>query len=316
MMKRRIFTLLTLLVSVSLFLVACGNGETGSKENGGNGSYDHKVTLITMDSTDQHWVAVNEGAQKAAEEAGNIDYNWLAPDAKDDSQQIERINNAVSDGADIIIIAANGPDAVTAPLDEAKREGVEVIYVDSAANTEGIATFSTDNLAAGEEAGEVMIRNLEESGIHEGNIGIVNFDSATETAVLREQGFRNAFEGSSFTLLETQYNNDDTVEAQNIADNYITEGVVGIYSTNEGSTVGLGNAIKGSGENIIGVGFDQSDSILSLIRDGSLVAVMAQNPYDMGYKGMQAAIKSLSGEEIEEKEVDTGVSVLTIDDVE
>lgn len=314
-MRTKMLGLLTLVCTGSLLLAACDEGGSDSQSNGGDSNDSHKVTLITMDSTDQHWVSVNEGAERAVEDADNIDYNWLAPDVKDDSQQIERINNAVSDGADIIIIAANGPDAVTAPLEEAIRDGVEIIYVDSAANAEALATFSTDNEAAGTEAGEVMIANLEEEGITSGDIGIVNFDSATQTAVQREQGFRDAFEGTDFNLLQTQYNNDDVSEAQNIADNYISQGVVGIYSTNEGSTVGVGNAIRGSGEDIIGVGFDQSNAILSLIEDGFLTAVMAQNPDTMGYEAVQAAIKALNDEEIEETEVDTGVSVLTIDDI-
>ena len=56
---------------------------------------------------------------------------------------------------------------------------------------------------------------------------------------------------------------------QTIAENYITQGVVGIFGGNEGSTTGIGNAIKASGDTgVIGVGFDKSDAIQSLIRDG------------------------------------------------
>jgi|LGVE01.1.fsa_nt_gb ABC-type sugar transport system substrate-binding protein len=32
--------------------------------------------------------------------------------------------------------------------------------------------------------------------------------------------------------------------------------LVGLYGTNEGSTVGVGNAVKALGKNIIGIGFD------------------------------------------------------------
>ena len=125
---------------------------------------DISVILITMDSTDQHWVSVDGGAQKAAEELG-VTYQWMAPDKKDDAQHIERVNNAIAAGADAIMIAANGPDAVTAALKEAQAEGIKVVYVDSPANLEAEATFSTDNEAAGKTAGEEMLKALEAEGI-------------------------------------------------------------------------------------------------------------------------------------------------------
>lgn len=276
----------------------------------------YKVILITMDSTDQHWVSVDKGAQKAAEELGNVEYKFMAPDKKDDAQQIERVNNAVADGADAIVIAANGPDAITAALQEAIDAGVKIVYVDSPANLEAEATFSTDNKAAARTAGETLIKALSDKGVTSGKIGIVNVNTSTQSAVLREEGFREAFEGSDFELLETQYGEGDAAKSQDIADNYITDGCVAIYGTNEGGTVGVGNAIKGSGADVLGVGFDKSDAILGLVKDGSLVATMAQNPDVMGYEGVKAAVKALQGETITEKQVDTGVSVITADTIE
>lgn len=237
----------------------------------------------------------------------------MAPDKKDDAQQIERVNNAIAAGADAIMIAANGPDAVTAALKEAQAEGIKIVYVDSPANLEAEATFSTDNEAAGKTAGEEMLKALEAEGIAEGKIGIVNVNASTDSALKREAGFRAAFEGTDFELLETQYGEGDAAKSQDIADNYITEGCVGIFGTNEGGTVGVGNAIKGNGGGIIGVGFDKSDAILSLIKDGSLVCAMAQNPDVMGYEGMKAAVAAVKGEEIAETQVDTGVSVLNVE---
>ena len=272
-----------------------------------------KVILITMDSTDQHWVSVDKGAKDAAAELGNVEYKWMAPDKKDDAQQIERINNAVADNAQAIMIAANGPDAITAALEEAKSAGIKIIYVDSPANSEAEATFSTNNKAAGTTAGKEMIAALEKSGKTEGKIGIVNINASTNSTGQREEGFREAFEGSKFELLETQYGEGDAAKSQDIADNYITDGCVGIFGANEGSTVGVGNAIKGDGGGVIGVGFDKSDAILSLIKDGSLVATMSQNPDVMGAEGLKAAVKVVGGETISEKNVDTGVSVITKD---
>ena len=139
-----------------------------------------KIALITMDSIDQHWITLNEGAQKAAEEL-DAEVTFMSPNTKDDAQQIECVNNAVAGGYEAILVAANGPDAISSALKEASDAGVKIVYVDSPANVEAEATFSTDNKAAGTTAGEEMIKALEEKGITSGKIGIINVNAATDS---------------------------------------------------------------------------------------------------------------------------------------
>ena len=272
---------------------------------------DYKIAVITMDSVDQHWVSLKEGAEEEAK-ADDVTVDFMAPDVKDDAKQIECINNAVAGGYDALMVAANSEDAVSGALQEAIDAGMKLVYVDSPANVEAEATFSTDNKAAGKTAGEEMIKALEDKGVKDGSIGIVNINTSTNTAIQREAGFREAFEGTDYELLETQFCEGDAAKAQTIAENYITEGVVGIYGTNEGASTGVGNAIKASGsDEIIGVGFDKSDTLKGLIEDGYLVCTMAQNPDQMGKLGVQACIKALNGEDLGGEVTDTGVSVLT-----
>lgn len=272
---------------------------------------DYKIAVITMDSVDQHWVSLKEGAEEEAK-ADDVTVDFMAPDVKDDAKQIECINNAVAGGYDALMVAANSEDAVSGALQEAIDAGMKLVYVDSPANVEAEATFSTDNKAAGKTAGEEMIKALEDKGVKDGSIGIVNINNSTNTAIQREAGFREAFEGTDYELLETQFCEGDAAKAQTIAENYITEGVVGIFGANEGASTGTGNAIKASGsDEIVGVGFDKSDTLKGLIEDGYLVCTMAQNPDQMGKLGVQACIKALNGEDLGGEVTDTGVSVLT-----
>ena len=271
---------------------------------------DYKIAVITMDSVDQHWVSLKEGAEEEAK-ADDVTVDFMAPDVKDDAKQIECINNAVAGGYDAILVAANSEDAVSGALQEAIDAGMKLVYVDSPANVEAEATFSTDNEAAGKTAGDEMIKALEAAGITSGKIGIVNVNAATDSTVKREAGFRSAFEGKGYELMETQYGEGDAAKSQTIAENYITQGVVGIFGCNEGSTTGTGNAIKASGKtDIVGVGFDKSDAIMNLINDGYLLCTMAQNPDVMGKEGVKAAVRALEGEELGGAVSDTGVSVL------
>ena len=312
-MKKKLLAILCGMTMLVATLTGCGGQKaetTDATASAGASAGGAKIALITMDSIDQHWVTLNEGAQKAAGELG-VTVDFMSPNTKDDAQQIECVNNAVAGGYQAIIVAANGPDAISSALKDAQSQGVKIVYVDSPANVDAEATFSTDNKAAGKTAGEQMIAALEAAGVTSGDIGIVNVNAATDSCVAREEGFRSAFDGKGYNLPETQYGEGDAAKSQSIAENYITQGVVGIFGCNEGSTAGTGNAIKASGKDVIGVGFDKSDAIQNLITDGFLLCTMAQNPDVMGSKGVEACVKALEGEGLGGEVVDTGVSVLT-----
>ena len=275
---------------------------------------DYKVALITMDSIDQHWITLHEGAKAEADALG-ITLDFMSPDTKDDAKQIECINNAVAGGYDALIVAANSEDAVSGALKEAVDAGIKLVYVDSPADVKAEATFSTDNKQAGVIAGEQMLEALKTKGVTEGSIGIVNVNTSTNSTIMREEGFREAFDKSGFTILETQYCDGDAARAQTIAENYLTEGVVGIFGANEGSSTGVGNAIKAADADVVGVGFDKSDSIKGLITDGFLLCTMAQNPDVMGKLGVDAAVRALNGETLGGKVEDTGVTVINLKNV-
>jgi ribose transport system substrate-binding protein len=333
-MKRKLIGILLSVIMVIGLLAGCstdgdspetpdeGTTNEGTTNDAGDGEETssgekHKVYVITMDQMDQHWVNLDKGAQEAVEELGNVDYTWLAPDVKDDAKQIESINNAIAGGAEAIVLAANGPDAVTATLEEAISEGVKIVYIDSPANIDAEATFSTDNKAAGVTAGEELKAALEAKDVTSGDIGVINTNAASTSTVLREEGFRSVFEGTDFNVLETQYGEGDAAKSKDIAANYITAGCVGIFGTNEGSSTGVGNAIQEAGDSeVLGIGFDKSDTLLQLIKDGYLIASMAQNPDVMGYEGVKAAVAVLEGEDLGGAVTDTGVSVITAENVD
>ena len=165
-MKKKLLSLLCGVTMLAAALTGCGSQEAPAAAEGeAAASADGaKIALITMDSIDQHWVTLNEGAQQAASELG-VTVDFLAPNTKDDAQQIECVNNAVAGGYKAIIVAANGPDAISSALKEAASAGVKLVYVDSPANVDAEATFSTDNKAAGTTAGQEMIKALEAAGV-------------------------------------------------------------------------------------------------------------------------------------------------------
>lgn len=272
---------------------------------------DGSVYLITMDKMDQHWVKVDEGAKTMAKALG-LKYKWDAPDVKDNAKQIEAVNNAVADKAGLILLAANDPKAISATVKNAQAKGVKIIYVDSGADAPAIATLSTNNFQAGALAGKTMVDELKAAGKTAGKIGIVSVNTATNSTMERENGFRGVVKGAGYTILTTEYKDGDAAASQEAATGFISGNadLVGLYGANEGSTVGVGNAIKASKKPLIGIGFDKSDAILGLLKDGSLKAAMAQNPYTMGYLGVAQAYAALNNFSTGPAVIDTGVAIL------
>ena len=271
-----------------------------------------KVILVTMDGLDNHWVNVDKGASTAAEELG-LDYQWMQPDKKDTALQIEVLNNAIAAEPDVICVAAVDPVAIVDTLQDAADKGIAIIYVDGTAEFEATAAFHTNNYEAARSAGEMMLKGLEEAGITEGDIGVVAFSNATQTSTDREAGFVDYIkENSDFNILETAIGDSEVAPSQDAAENFITQGAVGVYGNNEPGAVGVGNAAAAHPEwEGVAVGFDASSATLDLVDEGALYAVIAQDPYNMGYLAIQAAAKVAAGEELEETDVDSGSNIVT-----
>ncbi|MBP1755238.1 MAG: periplasmic binding protein/LacI transcriptional regulator [Firmicutes bacterium] len=271
-----------------------------------------QVYLITTDKGYQYWGIMNQGAADMAVLMG-VSYVWDAPKQRSTEQQIEIINNAVEQGAEALIVAPDDPELISTAIEAAKAKGVKIIYVDAPPNEDAISTLSTDNYKAGVQAGESVLFILQEEGKMSGSVGIINLASKANTK-LREDGFRTTLEKDGrFNLLETIYmEDDDPVKAQKAAARLMMEheDLVALFGTSEGTSIGVGNAIKDSGKEITGVGFDKTEVLMKLFREKYLKVLIAQNPYTMGYLGMAEAIAAIKEENTGPQYINTGVSVL------
>ena len=275
---------------------------------------NYKIYLITMDKSDHFWKVMDNGAREMASMLG-VTYVWDAPLTRDVNKQIQIFNNAVVAGADAIMLAASDPLKISRAVEEAKAKGVKIIYVDAPAFEEAVITLATDNYTAGKIAGENMFYELEEIGVTYGSIGIIGVTPENRTTVNREMGFRDYFKPfARYQILETIYTNGDPELAKQATEKYIRDNpnLVGVFSTNEGSTLGMGYALRENDINIIGIGFDITEIIQEMIRDNTIKAVLVQNPFTMGYLGMAEAVAALRGFDTGPKFINTGVTIVNM----
>lgn len=311
-LKKFIIDIAVILLAFMLFIIWHQNFIDNKVQTTFSTIKFYEVYLITTDKEYQYWDYVNKGAADMAAATG-VSYTWEAPVTRDVNKQIEIIRKAVNDGVDALLIAADDPKMLSGVLEDAKASGVKVIYVDSPAYEEAITTLATDNYEAGVQAGQTLLSLLDSNGITSGSIGIVSYASKVNTE-LREKGFREALsKDPRFTVLETAYTlSGKPEEAQEAAQRIIDENMdlVAIFGTNEGTSEGVGYAIKENDNKYIGVGFDRTDVMLELLREGSMKAIIEQNPYTMGYLGMAEAVAAILGKDTGPQYINTGVSVI------
>jgi len=310
--KRIIFNIAIVAIAFVFFILWYEKVEKHTISTSSPLKHKYKIYLITTDKEYEYWNFINNGASDMARLAG-VEYVWDAPARRNTEQQIEVLRNAVNNGADAILIAVNDPRKLSGPIEDAKARGVSFVYVDSPANEEAVTTLATNNLAAGQIAGASMLEELKSQGIETGELGIIGVTTDYDITMARERGFREVIEkDGKFKILDTVYQNGDPMASQLAAEQLIKENknLVGLFGTNEGSTEGVGNAIKNTNSKLIGIGFDKTKANYQLYKDGFLTTLVVQNPYTMGYLGVAEAVAALNGYETGTDYINTGVNLL------
>jgi ribose transport system substrate-binding protein len=274
-----------------------------------------KVIFIAMDSIDEHWLKVKAGTEDKAKELGNVDLYFNAPQGKVDANaQLQLVEDAITKKMDVILLAPLNRDALVPGVEKAKAAGIKVVIIDSAIGTANYDAFlSTDNGAAARLAADELAKLINQQG----KIAIVNAQAGSGTTMIRENDFKDQMQKKypNVSIVGVQYSDGDKTKALNIATDFMTANpdLAGFYAANEGSTVGTGNAIEQARKTgtVKFVGFDWSADTKALIEKGVLQATMVQNPYQMGYLGVQAAVDLATGKSLAKKDLDTGVTVAT-----
>lgn len=306
-----------IILFITALILSCGD-----KTNSGNSnvkSDSKKFVLITMDSIDEHWLSVKNGAEDKVKELGNIELIFRAPAGKTDpNEQTRMAEDAINQKADAILLAPSDPAALAPVAAKIKEANIPLILIDSALSTEDYdAFFSTDNEAAGELAGETFAKLVNGRG----KIGIVHAQPSSTTAIARGKGFERKIKeiAPDIKVVSVQYSDGDKARALNIATDIMTANpdLVGFFTSNEGSTIGVARAIEelGKKDSVMLVGFDKSQDTIRALENGTLKATIVQNPYKMGFDGIQAAVDILDGKEIS-RLTDTGVNVATLENID
>lgn len=269
------------------------------------------IAVICKGAQHEFWKTVEQGAKDAGEEL-NIKITFEAPENESQIDvQIDMMEKAIENNADAIVLAPLDTEQLNPVIEKATAKNIPVLTFDSDVTSKSrVATIGSNNISAG----AIAARNAADMIGGSGKVAIVSYVKGVQTAVEREGGFLKEIEENYKGRIEvvgTEYCNGDAAIAKQKAMDFVKKypDLKCIYGTNEGSAVGIADAIAELGlkDKITVIGFDSSDAEIDYLKDEVIDGMMVQNPYNMGYLGVRNINKVLDGKTIEEK-IDTGVT--------
>ena len=279
----------------------------------GTAAEQYSVALVAKSTETEFWLSVFAGAEAAATEY-NIRLDITGPETEEDYEAQNRmIAEAVSAGADALVFSAIDYENNASAIDAAAEAGVKVVAIDSSVASGMVSTYiGTDNHAAGRMAAQAALDGVE----GQLTVGLVNYDISSANGQERELGARELLGESGRAEVVAVINTlAEAGQAQKDAEAMLREHpeINVLIAFNEPTSVGAAYAVDSLdlSESVFLVGFDSNVATVDGLQDGCVDALIVQNPYAMGYLGVESAYKLLSdgGEELETV-VDTSTQIV------
>jgi ribose transport system substrate-binding protein len=289
---------------LSVTAAACGSSGTsggsasGSSSASSSSGKSYKMTFIQGVAGDGFYVTMGCGIQAEAKKLGNVTVNIQGPAKFDPTLQNPIIESVTAAKPDALLVAPDDVSASQTPIDAAMHAGIKVVLVDTTlSNPAGaVSQISSDNTAGGADA-FAALKQLVPGG---GQVLVVNTQPGISTTDERTQGFAAAAKADSkFSYVGVQYDNDTASLAAQVTLAALQKnpGIVGIFATNlfsaEGAATGIRQAGKAGKVKIIG--FDAEPDEITALQQGTVQALIAQQPYSIGTQAVDQAVAALSG---------------------
>src|SRR6185312_598068 len=278
---------------------------------------DYKISFIQGVTGDNFYITMQCGIEEQAKTLG-VTVDTQGPTKFDPTLQKPILDSVVASKPDAILIAPTDVDAMQAPLAAAAASGIKIVLVDTTVTDPSFAVsqVSSDNVGGGAAAFDA-IKQLAPGG---GKVLVISTDPGVSTVDARAKGFNDAAKADgSYTPLEVQYSHNDPATAASLVTAALQKDpdIVGIFATNLFSAQGAATGIQQAGKKdaVKVVGFDAGPDQITALKDGTVQALVAQQPGTIGVDGLNQAVLALDGGETTPK-IQTGFSIITKDNVD
>lgn len=261
---------------------------------------EHRKTIAVVPKAISHlfFRSVHAGVRDAERDLG-VEVLWNGPEEETEySRQIEIVDSMVARHVDALAISATDQTALVAPVKRAMAAGIPVTIFDSGLDVDKYVTFvATDNRGAGHTAA----RKLGELLHGKGKVAMLMHKPGGKSTVDREIGFDEtmAHEFPGIHVVARLFGMADRAKSRTAAENILTAhpDLDGMFASAEANSLGAVQALKARGlaGKIRLVTFDFSDTHVAALRDGTIDAMIVQDPYRMGYEAVRTLVDKLNG---------------------
>jgi ribose transport system substrate-binding protein len=278
---------------------------------------DTTIPIIVKDTTSNYWQIVLAGARKAGQDLGVKVPELGAQSESDINGQISILENSVAEKPAAIVISPTEFKALGKPVDEAAKK-VPIIGIDSAADSKAFTSFlTTDNVQGGRIGADGLAQAITEKyGKAEGEVALITSLPGVGSLDQRAKGFKEeiAAKYPGLKLVADKVADGQATTGLNIMTDLITANpnLRGVFASNLIMAQGAGQAIAENkkADAIKLIGFDSDDKLIGFLKDGTIYALVVQDPYRMGYDGVKTALAVSKGEKVPAN-VDTGANLIT-----
>jgi len=302
--KRELAGAVAVLLSVAL--ISCG------------GSHRKTIAVIPKATSHLFWVSVQAGAMAAGKKL-NVDVLWNGPPTETDyARQVQIVDSMIARQVDGLAVAAQDRITLNASLDRAAAAHIPVTVFDSGVDSSNYMTFiATNNF----EAGQMAARKLAALVGGKGKVAELMHAPGSKSTMDREAGFEDAVkkEFPGLQIVARQFSMSDRAKAMAAAENFLTAqpDLDGIFASAEPGSLGAALALKSRG--VAGkvklVAFDAGEDLVDDLKDGSIDALVAQDPFRMGYDAVKTLVDKLHGAN-PPKIIDLSATVVTKRDLD
>ncbi|MBN8218373.1 MAG: substrate-binding domain-containing protein [Spirochaetes bacterium] len=300
--------LLPLLAAALFTLAGCGRvGKAGKPV----------IAVIPKGTTHIYWQSVKKGAEAAGAEFGYT-IRWNGPERETDREkQVQIIEDFIQQGVAGVVLAPLDAKAMVPSVEKLYGLKIPCAIIDSGIDTGKILTFAaTDNYQGGVLAARRMGKILGGKG----RLVVIKYAPGSGSTTARENGFIDTIgkEFPGLKIVDAKYGLDTVETALQAAEDLLTKNpdLQGLYACNASTAVGSLQALQSQKRAAVKmVGFDAEAALLAGLKGKQIDALIVQNPYRMGYEGVKAVADARLGKPVV-KQLDTGVAVVTLENIE
>ncbi|KRE62200.1 ABC transporter substrate-binding protein [Nostocoides sp. Soil756] len=300
-------------------LAACSTGAPtadSSSSGAAGGSNNKTIAFVQGVAGDEFYITMKCGIEAKAKELGYT-VTTQGPQKFDPTLQKPIVDSVTASKPAALLVAPTDVEAMQAPLEQAAAAGIKVVLVDTTVNDPSFAVsqISSDNIGGGKAAFEA-IKKAKPNG---GKVLVISVDPGISTTDARVKGFEDAAKADgTYQYLGVQYSHNDPATAANLVSAALQKDpdIVGIFATNLFAAEGSATGVRQAGaKDVTIVGFDAGPNQIKALKDGTVQALVAQQPAVIGSDGVEQANNALTGAPVEKK-IQTGFTIITKDNLD